>query len=179
MRPLVTASAAILLTLAPALASALDPDKDGWFHTGDGVREKTVLLVSVRAYTIGHWTKKLPAKKSKQAVIDLDADKKIVFVMLRDVGASKIKTMFRDAYELNGYGDKAKIDTFVGVFTKELTKGTRTTISYDAATKATTVTMQGGGTATVAGHDFMRATWSHWFGKTDQPALGDALISKL
>ncbi|MBI2391667.1 MAG: hypothetical protein HYV09_18910 [Deltaproteobacteria bacterium] len=66
--------------------------------------------------------------------------------MLRDVGAGKIKTMLRDAYELNGYGDKAT---------------------------------QGRATATVAGHDFMRATWSHWFGKTDQPELGAALMSKL
>ncbi len=177
--PLPSLAVIAAVPLIASLAVALEPDKDGWFHTGSGVREKSVAFVHVKAYTIDHWVKKLPDKKSKQAVIDLDADKRVAFTMLRDVGEGKIKGMFRDAFEDNGYNNKAKIDAFVGAFTKELTKGTRTTIVYDSTAKTTTVTMQGGGTATVQGTDFMRATWSVWFGKTDQPALGDALIAKL
>jgi len=42
-----------------------------------------------------------------------------------------------------------------------------------------TVTVQGGGTATIPGVDFMKAVWSIWFGKIDQPALGDALIRNI
>lgn len=99
--------------------------------------------------------------------------------MLRDVPAGKIKTMFRDAFALNGYRDKAKIDAFLAVFTAELKEGTVTTIAYDASRKVTTITTQRGGTATIPGVDFMRATWSVWFAKSEQPALGDALIAKL
>jgi hypothetical protein len=53
------------------------------------------------------------------------------------------------------------------------------TITYNSATKQTTFWEQGGGTQVVDGLDFMKATWSIWFGKIDQPSLGDALISKL
>ena len=35
------------------------------------------------------------------------------------------------------------------------------------------------GSAMVEGVDFMRATWSIWFGKIDQAKLGDQLISKI
>jgi len=160
-------------------AHALEPTADGWYHTGDGVRVKTVVFVEIRAYVISHYMRTLPGTKSKQAVMEIDTEKRFAFRMLRDVGAGKIKNMFRDAYALNGYADAAAIGAFVGVFTADLKEKQTTTISYDAAAQATTVTTEGGGTATVRGLAFMRATWSLWFGKTDQPQLGDALISKI
>lgn len=168
-----------LLCLVSPRASALEPDKDGWFHTGEGVRTKSIVFVTIKAYAIGHWVKVRPAQKSKRAVIELEADKRLVFRMLRDVPANKIKSMFRDSFALNGYGDKAKIEAFLAVYTAELKEGARTTISYEASKRATTITAQGGRTATIVGSDFMRATWSVWFGKSEQPELGDALISKL
>lgn len=64
--------------------------------------------------------------------------------MLRDVGADKIKKMFRDAYALNGYADAAAIGAFVAVFTADLKEKQVTTISYDSASQATTVATQGG-----------------------------------
>ena len=50
---------------------------------------------------------------------------------------------------------------------------------YDSQKKAVTITTEAGGTATISGVAFMRATWSLWFGKIDQPSLGDELISKI
>ncbi len=45
--------------------------------------------------------------------------------------------------------------------------------------KTTTFWEQNGGSATVAGVDFMKATWSVWFGKIDPPSIGDRLIANL
>jgi hypothetical protein len=42
-----------------------------------------------------------------------------------------------------------------------------------------TLWVKDGTSATVAGQDFMKAVWSIWFGKIDQPSMGDQLISLL
>jgi len=169
--------AAVMMTVSSAWA--LDPGKDGFFHTGDGVRVKKVAFVNVKVYAIHHAMKQLPSTKSKQAVIDIDCDKKISFKMLRDVDAEKLQGALRDGYALNGYGDTAKISQFVGAMSKELKEGSWVTITYSSATKTTSISVQGAGNASVAGEDFMKATWSLWFGKIDQPSLGDAMIQKI
>jgi hypothetical protein len=160
-------------------AWALDRSPNGYFHTGDGVRVKKVVFASVDVYAIGHEMKELPPQKSKEAVIDLDVSKRFVWVMKRDVEAEKIRNALTEAYSMNGYGDHAKIAQFMGAFKGDLKEKQWVTITYDADKKTTTLSVQGGGSATVAGVDFMKATWRLWFGKIDQPALGDALISRI
>lgn len=152
---------------------------DDWTLTGTGTRVKTVAFLDVDVYSISHYIKGAAPAKSKQAVIDAEIEKKFVWKMLRDVDKEKIVTALRDAYAMNGYGDAGKIGTFVGAFSGELAEGASVTIRYDAAKQETSVKVGGGGNATVAGSDFMKATWSIWFGKIDQPKLGDQLISKL
>ncbi|HEV8324345.1 MAG TPA: chalcone isomerase family protein [Myxococcota bacterium] len=171
--------AAVALAAAAAVppAWALDRGADGFYHTGSGIRVKTVAFINVNVYEIHHYMKELPPAKTKAAVIDMDVDKKIGFKMLRDVDTDKIKNAFREGYERNGYTNTAKIDKLLSAFSgDEMTEGHWTSIVYSAATKKTTVTVQGGGTATVDGIDFMKGTWSIWLGKFDQPKLGDALI---
>jgi hypothetical protein len=181
----ISRSKALMLTVLGALllavsgAWALEPGADGYYHTGSGVRVKSVAFVDVKVYSISHFTKKLPDGKSKRAVIDVDADKKLVWKMLRDVDAEKIQGALRDAFAMNGYADGGKIGKFLGAFSKELKETSAVTIVYNAEKKTTTVTVQGGGSATVEGVDFMKGVWSIWFGKIDQPKLGDAMISKL
>ena len=81
---------------------------------------------------------------------------------------------------MNGVSDAGRIGQFLGAFTGDLKEGQFVTITYDPGAKATTIhVLGGGGSATIPGADFMKATWSIWFGKIDQPSLGDALISKL
>jgi hypothetical protein len=172
MVPLLAALAAMFFAFGAAFA-------DDWKHTGTGIRVKTIAIVDVKVYEISHYVKQLPTSKSKQAVIELDAGKKFVWKMLRDVEQEKIKTALKDAYAMNGYGDAGKIGQFVGAFSGDLKEKQGVTITYDADKKATTIKVDGGGTATVAGVDFMKATWSVWFGKIDQPKLGDQLISKI
>jgi hypothetical protein len=158
-------------------ASALERDRDGYYHTGDGVRVKKVAFIKVKVYAIDHYMKDLPQAKSKQAVIDADVDKRFTWKMLRSVDAEKIKNALREGYAKNGYSDGGKIDSFIASVAKELKEGDAVTISYDHAKKTTTITTPGG-SATVPGEAFMKATWSLWFGNIDQPQLSDSLLNK-
>ena len=168
---------AALLLAQPA--QAIEKQKDGFYHTGFGVRQKSIAFIDVDVYEIHHFTKELPPKHSKQAMIDLDVDKRIEWKMLRDVEAEKMRDALKNGYEMNGFNDQAKISKFTGAFQKEMKEGARVSISYDSEKKSTTISVQGGGTATVEGVDFMKATWGVWFGKIDQPALGDQMIKAL
>jgi hypothetical protein len=178
MKILRTKPLALLAALAAMLLATVAL-ADEWTHTGTGIRVKTIAVVDVKVYEISHYMKQPPGSKSKQAVIDADVGKKFVWKMLRDVEHEKIKTALKDAYAMNGYGDAGKIGQFMAAFSGELKEKSGVTIVYDADKKATTVKVDGGGSATVAGADFMKATWSIWFGKIDQAKLGDQLISKL
>src|SRR5262245_45720087 len=113
------AACALSLTLASP-ATALERERDGFFHTGEAVRVKKVAFVKVKVYAIDHYMKALPAAKSKQAVIDAKVDKKLAWKMLRSVESDKLRHALREAYALNGYGDTAKIDTFVQALGGEL-----------------------------------------------------------
>jgi hypothetical protein len=113
-------------------------------------------------------------------VIDADVDKKFTWMMLRDVDTSKIKKALTEAFEMNGFTDGGRIGQFVGAFKQEeIKEKSAVVISYNAAAKSVSIWVQGGGSATIAGQDFMKAVWSIWFGKIDQPSMGDQLISKL
>jgi hypothetical protein len=168
------------LVCSAGIARAGTPDKDGWVQTGFGVRTKSIAFVSVNVYEIHHYMKVVPAEHTKHAVIDADVDKKIEFKMMRDVGSEKIKNAFEEGFERNGYSNAGNIAKFSGAVSgDELVKGSWVHITYSAATKATTITVDGGSKATVTGADFMKAVWSIWFGKFDQPALALLLIKDM
>ena len=139
---------------------------------------KRVAIIDVNVYSISHYMKQLPASRSKQAVIDMDTGKKFVWTMKRDVDQEKIQNALKDAFAMNGYTDGGKIAQFTGAFKGELKEKSSVSIVYDADKKETSVST-GRGSASVGGVEFMKAVWSIWFGKIDQPALGDQLISKL
>jgi Chalcone isomerase-like len=147
--------------------------------TGTGIRVKTIAFMDFNVYQISHYMKQLPSTRSRQAVIEMDTGKKLVWTMLRDVDHEKIVNALKDAYTMNGYSDAAKIGKFMGAFKGDLKEKSRVTIEYDSEKKSTTLAVDGGGSVTVEGIDFMKATWSIWFGKMDQPKLGDQLISKI
>jgi hypothetical protein len=168
---LLTALVAALLAVTAAFA-------DDWTLTGSGVRVKRVAIVDVNVYAISHYMKQLPPAKSKQAVIDMDTGKKFVWTMKRDVDQEKIQKALSDAFAMNGYTDAGKIGQFIGAFKAELKEKATVTIVYDADKKETSVST-GSGSAAIGGVEFMKAVWSIWFGKIDQPSLGDALIGKI
>jgi hypothetical protein len=151
-----------------------------WMHTGDAVRTKSVGPFTAKVYSIRHDIKGDKPAKSKQAVIDADVEKKFTWRMLRDVDSTKIKKALTEALQMNGFNDAGRTGQFVGAFNKEEVKeNTAVVISYNPTAKAVTIWVQGGGSATIAGQDFMKAVWSIWLGKIDQPSMGDSLISKL
>ena len=172
-----TLLALVALGLFAMPASALERDHDGYFQTGEGIRYKKIAFINIKVYDIEHYMKELPPQKSKQAVIDANVDKKFSWKMLRSVGAEKIRDALREAYAKNGYSDAAKIGSFVDSITRELKEGDSVVIKYDAAKRATTITSPAG-SATVAGEDFMKATWKIWFGNIDQKNLGDELLDR-
>ncbi len=151
---------------------------DDWKLTGNGIRVKTVVFVDVNVYKISHFIKGDVADKSKAGIIKADIDKKFVWTMMRDVDKEKVQQTARDAFALNGYTNSGNIEKYVGAYA-DLKEGAKITISYDSTKKETTISVGGGGTATVGGVEFMNAVWSVWFGKIDQPKLGDALIKNL
>src|SRR5690242_20123122 len=151
---------ALALTAAPAHAIQMNPD--GYYQTGQGIRHKKVGFVNAKVYQITSEVKQLPPAKSKQAMIELNADKKLTWKMLRKVDSAKIQNALREAYAMNGYRDQAKIDTAVNAFSRDLPKGSTVTIAYDAPSRTTTISTSTGGRATIPGDDFMRATWSIW-----------------
>ena len=150
-----------------------------WIHTGSGIRVKTIVIVDVNVYSINHFMMEKPAEKSKSAVINAEVDKKFECKLLRDVAGEKLSTAMKEAYAKNGYTDTAKIEKVLNAFPKELKEGQKFVISYDAAAKTTTFAADGRDPVKIDGVDFMKGTWSIWFGKIDQPKLGDQLISKL
>lgn len=172
-------AAVLLATLAATLSSVTTLSADDWTLTGTGTRVKTIAFVDINVYDISHYVKKLPPAKSKQAVIDLDADKKFVWTMRRDLPKDKVQESIKAAFAMNGYADQGKINKYLSAWSNELKEKSHAYITYDSAAKTVTVKVDSGGTATIEGVEFMKAVWSIWFGKIDQPKLGDALISKL
>ena len=165
---------AVVVTLAPRAFA------DPMVYTGDAVRTKSVGPFTAKVYSIRHDMKEKPATKSKQAVIDADVDKKFTWRMLRDVDSKKIQKALSEALALNGFADGGRTGQFVGAFNKEEVKeNSAVVISYNATAKSVTIWVQGAGSATIAGADFMKAVWSIWLGRIDQPSMGDQLISKL
>lgn len=176
---------ALLASLALATAAVASPthamerDSEGYFRTGWGIRQKKVALLKVDVYSIAHYVREVPTQKSKAAMIALPSDKKLAWKMLRDVDHDKIVEALRGGYAMNGYKDTAKIDKFVSAFSGDLKKGQVVAIRYVAASKTTSLTVAGGPTASVEGEDFMRGTWSIWFGNIDQSKLGDDMIKEI
>jgi predicted butyrate kinase (DUF1464 family) len=165
------------MTLAPS-ALAIQPDSGGWYHTGDAVRQKTVVFVTANVYSISH-DMKCVVPRNKQAVIDADCDKRFIWRMMRDVGNGKIVDAMKEAYAKNGYNDAGKINQALGAFSAEFKENAYVKINYDSAAKTTTFWEQNGGSTTVAGIDFMKATWKIWLGNIDPPSIGDRLIANL
>ena len=145
--------------------------------TGSGIRVKKIAFVSVNVYAITHQMKDVPATRTAAEFISAETDKKLILKMKRDVDSAKIVTAINEAYALNGYSNKANQDSFSSVLTGDLKENDTITISYNATSKSVTCNYAGK-TSSVAGSDFMKATWSIWFGKIDQPALTTALVGK-
>lgn len=169
-----------LAALLACIAFVSSAFADEWVTTGFGVRVKTIAIVDVKVYSISHQMQGTLPAKSKEAVRNADQKKRFVWNLLRDVPCEKIQKAMRDGFALNGYADTAKINQFVGACNgEEVKEKAGVVITYDPDKKTTSIWIQGMGSATIGGVDFMKAVWGLWFGNIDQPKLSDALISKM
>src|SRR5437762_2470227 len=98
----------LVLAVLAALALVAHAGDD-WKHTGSAIRKKKVGFLSVDVYEIQHHMKDVPAKKSKDAAIDAETDKKFVLTMLRNMPKEKMQKALEEAFEANGCKDAEKI----------------------------------------------------------------------
>lgn len=151
----------------------------GWASTGSGFRVKNLGFFTVKIYSIRHEVM-AGVPKNRQAIIAADIHKRFVWIMQRDMLASKLKADLQNGFDLNGYTNQAKINQFLAAFGNgTIQENAVVTFTYNPNTDSTAVNVFGATNATVAGYDFMQAVWSIYFGESDQPALGDELMSLL
>ncbi len=181
-RTLLLASTLLLAACArsPQVPLAqLDRWAEGWVETGHAVIEKDIAVLSVDAYRISHFVRRVPAAPSRATMIALDEDKRFVLQMLRDVGRDDLVAAIREAYARNGYANGPKVERCLGAFGRALREGEVIVIDYHASTKTTSIRIAGGPSTEIEGDDFMRGTWSIWFGRIDPESVGDELVSAL
>jgi len=160
-------------------ARASSPSPDGYYRTGEAIQTANHWPFTIEVFAIWHDTKQLPAVKTRQAMIDLDVDKRFSLRMMRDVDADKLWGGLRDGFRRNGYDDSVRIDRFLSALSGTLPKGKAVWITYDSQAKVTHIVVDGGASATIDGVPFMKAAWSLWFGKSKPSDMGDALLSQL
>lgn len=168
------------VALAPSLHAA--PPRSGeYFLTGEAVRTKSIAFLDFDVYRVQSWVKELPSTASKQALIDLAADKKIELTMLRDLSVSKIVSALEKALDNCAYTDQVKIAAMMKLFTKDLEEGDKILIAYDASNRTTSLVLPGRPRSTLEGEDFMKGVWCIWAGVgiDDQPEISDQLIANL
>ena len=134
-------------------------------------------MIGVPGVAARTFTALASAGHSVSMISQASSESSICFVV-PDPEADHSVRALRDAFAKNGYSDAGKIEQLIAPLTKELKEGTWITIRYDAAAKKTTLSSSVG-SSVVPGADFMKATWSIWFGNIDQPALSDSLVSKI
>ena len=119
----------------------------------------------------------LPAQKSAQGVIDADVDKQFTFFASRDLTCAEVKAMVRAG--LDRAGQPAPASTgFVGACNQNAVKArARLFLRYESATKTTTLSIDGGGSASLRGAPAMKAVWSSFL--NDAPKFSAALVSRL
>ena len=179
IRKILLLAFAVVVVAMPIGALAAPPGPDGYFRTGEATQTANHWPFTIDVFSIAHDVKQLPTAKTRQAMIEVEVDKRFVMRMLRDVDADKLRSGLRDGYKRNGYSDSARIDRFLAGLAGTLPKGKAMWITYDAGAMQTRLVVDGGASVTVEGVPFMRATWSIWFGKSKPADVGDALVSQL
>jgi hypothetical protein len=169
---------ATLLTLS-SKAPAAQRAADGYYRTGSAVQTASHWPFTIDVFAIWHDTRQLPSTSTRQALIDLDADKRFTMEMMRDLDADKLRDGLRAGFHRNGYADDAVIDRFLAPLTGTLAKGKAMWIFYDATEKRTRLLVDANASSSIEGVEFMRATWSIWFGNSKPSDIGDALIKDL
>jgi hypothetical protein len=145
------------------------PDLDGFSRTGEAEPHAGILRLV-------HDVRVLPALRSRQALLDLDADKRMTLQALRDLPGDRVRTTLVERYAKRGFADAARVERFLAPLHGVIAKGTSATFSYQTAEKVTRLTV-GTTSTTEKGLDFMQATWALWFGASAPADTAEELMS--
>lgn len=134
---------------------------------GVGVRSKFFVSVYVGALFLTNTT------GDAKAAIAADEAKRIDMHMLRDVDIEKMVNAYREGFEENtpkpSEDLKARIDTFLALYTDEAKEGQLLRLTYIPG-KGTEAVQGDKVLGVIEGADFMQAAWAIWLG--DEPADG-------
>lgn len=151
---------------------ALKPRAGGFFETGSA----TVRDAQGIKYIVVHEMRTLPAQKSAEAVIFADVDKQLTLFAYREMPCADFKAMVRPALERGGLSSNA--GTFVGACSQGKVKArSRVFVRYEAASKTTTLAVEGGTKTSLNGAPAMRAVWRSFF--SEVPSVSRALVVRL
>jgi len=164
----------------------LDLDVDGQAYqlvvTGAALREKTLAKVDI--YTIVSYieaTSKLEGDKY-QAIIALDAPKRLQLDMRRSVGKDKLLKSLTDIINKNFKDQSAfakDLATFEAYFDKDAEDGDVLIFDYNPDVGFQT-TVNGELQGTITNFDFVKAIWTIWFGeKPANKGMREKLLANL
>ena len=136
---------------------------------GAGIRK--ALFIKVKVY-VGALYLETPST-DPDAIVSAEQVKSVHMSFVRDVSKEKIMNAFKEGFEKNT-PDKAaalspKLDK-ISQAISDLKSGSELVVTYVPG-KGTTVSLTGGGSATIDGKDFGDAIFRNWFGK--EPADAD------
>jgi hypothetical protein len=156
----------------PSLPSAPPrPGADGFYRTGDVEPHRGILRLA-------HEVRVLPRVRSRQALLELDADKRMSLQALRELPGDRARRTLGERYAKRGFTDAARVERFLAPLHGPIAKGSSIVFAYDSATQTTHLTV-GDAHTSETGLDFMRATWALWFGPTAPAATAEELMRHL
>jgi hypothetical protein len=147
------------------------PNADGWFRTGEAEPHRGILRLE-------HDARVLPAVRSMQYLLELDADKRMTLHALRGLPGDRVRKTLVARYAKRGFADASRVEQFLSPLQGPIAKGASVSFAYEAATKTTRLTV-GAASTTEHGVDFMQATWALWFAPSAPADTAEDLMRHL
>ena len=169
----------LLFSAGPLASAELAKGEDGFYVTGAATRTKRVLFMTVEVYRATHAMKEIPDPTTTDAVAEANVDKKMTIRFLRNVDLQKIIDGIKEGYRRNGWNEMEKVEELFSILKGDLRKNDVFSVEYQAENETLIAIGGDGRTSSVAGRDFMVATWSAWFKKIDSPGFSERLIANL
>jgi hypothetical protein len=129
---------------------------------GAGIRK--VYFIKAKVYVGALYLE--TASTDPAAIVSSDQTKAVHMYFLRDVGKEKIMNAFKEGFEKNSPDQAAALTpklAAIGQAIADLKEGADLVVTYVPG-KGTTVSLTGGGSATVTGKDFADAIFRNWLG---------------
>lgn len=149
-------------------SAPLPANTDGFHRTGEAEPHRGILRLA-------HDVRELPPERSPQAIVELDADKRMTLHALRDLPGERMRKTLAERYAKRGFADAARVARFLTPLQTTIAGGSTVAFTYEAATKTTRLTV-GAASTSEHGLEFMQATWALWFGPSASAETAQELL---